>query len=135
MASKLAQNESTEEIILSALKQRAISGLVTDGSVRDTDEILDYGSPALHSPQQPVRPSCHAALGMQRRRSSFPGTTVRPEMVNCWRQGWCYVVPRRSEGILPGSLTGREEIEVTVKEGAHHEPRTPGKAPSRERKD
>lgn len=33
------------------LKQREIGGLVTDGSVRDTDEIINYGFPvgiALH---------------------------------------------------------------------------------------
>ena len=27
------------------LKQRDIGGLVTDGSVRDTDEIINYGFP------------------------------------------------------------------------------------------
>ena len=27
------------------LKQREIGGLVTDGSVRDTDEIINYGFP------------------------------------------------------------------------------------------
>ena len=29
------------------LKQRAIGGLVTDGSVRDTDEIINYGFPCF----------------------------------------------------------------------------------------
>jgi regulator of RNase E activity RraA len=29
------------------LKQRAIGGLVTNGSVRDTDEVLNYGFPCF----------------------------------------------------------------------------------------
>ena len=33
------------------LKQREIGGLVTDGSVRDTDEIINYGFPvSFYSP-------------------------------------------------------------------------------------
>ena len=49
------------------LKQREIGGLVTDGSVRDTDEIINYGFPvstlyiyndrcifALHGPENNI---------------------------------------------------------------------------------
>lgn len=36
------------------LKQRQIGGLVTDGSVRDTDEIINYGFPVSSFPRDTV---------------------------------------------------------------------------------
>ena len=38
------------------LAQRKVGGLVTDGSVRDTDEILGYGFPVWYAPPCSYRP-------------------------------------------------------------------------------
>jgi hypothetical protein len=52
---------------VSAPFQLNIGGLVTDGSVRDTDEIINYGFPCAGTQHHGVSEGCHAAAGMQRR--------------------------------------------------------------------
>ena len=60
------------------LKQREIGGLVTDGSVRDTDEIINYGFPcfsysttARQGPAAMQPWECNGVV-------SVSGTVVRP---------------------------------------------------------
>lgn len=75
------------------LKQRAIGGLVTDGSVRDTDEIINYGFPcfaygttARQGPAAMQPWECNGVI-------SVSGTTVRPGDAIVGDQDGVVVVP------------------------------------------
>ena len=64
------------------LKQLGVGGLVTDGSVRDTDEILSYGFPTWSfstTPKQGARPpSCRRTAAAQPASPPPPPSPLRP---------------------------------------------------------
>lgn len=109
------------------LKQRAIGGLVTNGSVRDTDEVLGYGFPTFsHSVT-----ACQGPAAMQPWRCNevvnMNGTVVRPGDAIIGDQDGVVVVPAKVAEKVYSIAHGREVIEVIVKEELTKNPGPPGK--------
>ncbi|GMI51874.1 hypothetical protein ScalyP_jg5245 [Parmales sp. scaly parma] len=109
------------------LMQRNIGGLVTDGSVRDTDEILGYGFPtycvsstAKQGPQTMQPWECNGVLNVG-------GVVVRPGDIIVGDQDGVVVVPAAVATTVEKIARGREEIEVIVKEELTKNPGPPGK--------
>lgn len=109
------------------LKQRNIGGLVTDGSVRDTDEIIDYGFPCFsHTTTARQGPAamqpweCNGVI-------SVSGTVVRPGDAIVGDQDGVVVVPAKVAEMVYSIAHGREEIEEIVKEELTKNPGPPGK--------
>lgn len=108
------------------LKQRNIGGLVTDGSVRDTDEIINYGFPcfsysttARQGPafMQPWK--CNDVV-------SVGGIAVRPGDAIVGDQDGVVVVPAKVAEKVYSIAHGREEIEEIIKEELTKTPGPPG---------
>jgi hypothetical protein len=108
------------------LKQREIGGLVTDGSVRDTDEIIDYGFPcfsysttARQGPayMQPWKCNDVVCVG---------GVSVRPGDAIVGDQDGVVVVPAKVAETVYNIAHGREEIEGLIKEELTKNPGPPG---------
>lgn len=109
------------------LKQLAIGGLVTDGSVRDTDEIINYGFPcfaysttARQGPAAMQPWECNGII-------SCSGVTVRPGDAIVGDQDGVVVVPAAVAEKVYGIAHGREVIEGIVKEELTKNPGPPGK--------
>ena len=109
------------------LKQRSIGGLVTDGSVRDTDEIINYGFPcfsyATTARQGPAAMQPWECNGVV----SVSGTVVRPRDAIVGDQDGVVVVPAKVAEMVYSIAHGREEIEDIVKEELTKNPGPPGK--------
>lgn len=108
------------------LKQRAIGGLVTDGSVRDTDEIINYGFPtfsysttARQGPafMQPWKCNDIVNIG---------GISVRPGDAIVGDQDGVVCVPAKVAEKVYSIAHGREEIEEIIKEELIKNPGPPG---------
>jgi regulator of RNase E activity RraA len=109
------------------LKQREIGGLVTDGSVRDTDEIIDYGFPcfsysttARQGPAAMQPWECNGVV-------SVSGVTVRPGDAIVGDQDGVVCVPAKVAETVYSIAHGREVIEDIVKEELTKNPGPPGK--------
>lgn len=109
------------------LKQRAIGGLVTDGSVRDTDEIINYGFPcfsysttARQGPAAMQPWECNGVI-------SVSGVTVRPGDAIIGDQDGVVCVPAKVAEKVYNIAHGREVIEDIVKEELIKNPGPPGK--------
>lgn len=109
------------------LKQREIGGLVTDGSVRDTDEIINYGFPCFsHSTTARQGPAamqpweCNGVI-------SVSGTVVRPGDAIVGDQDGVVVVPAKAAEKVFNIAHGREVIEEIIKEELVNNPGPPGK--------
>lgn len=109
------------------LKQREIGGLVTDGSVRDTDEIINYGFPCFsHSTTARQGPAamqpweCNGVV-------SLSGTTVRPGDAVIGDQDGVVVVPAKVAEKVYSIAHGREVIEDIIKEELVNNPGPPGR--------
>lgn len=109
------------------LKQREIGGLVTDGSVRDTDEIINYGFPCFsHSTTARQGPAamqpweCNGVI-------SVSGTTVRPGDAIVGDQDGVVVVPAKVADTVYSIAHGREVIEEIIKEELIKNPGPPGR--------
>jgi regulator of RNase E activity RraA len=109
------------------LKQRAIGGLVTDGSVRDTDEIINYGFPcfaysttARQGPAAMQPWECNGVIAVS-------GVTVRPGDAVIGDQDGVVVVPAAVAEKVYHIAHGREVIEDIVKEELTKNPGPPGK--------
>lgn len=109
------------------LKQLAIGGLVTDGSVRDTDEIINYGFPcfaysttARQGPAAMQPWECNGVI-------SCDGVTVRPGDAVIGDQDGVVVVPAAAADKVYNIAHGREVIEGIVKEELTMNPGPPGK--------
>lgn len=109
------------------LKQLQIGGLVTDGSVRDTDEIINYGFPCFSysttarqgpAAMQPWR--CNEVI-------NCGGITVRPGDAVVGDQDGVVVVPAAVAETVYSIAHGREVIEEIVKEELMKNPGPPGK--------
>eukprot|EP00591_Stephanopyxis_turris_P002450 CAMPEP_0195514228 /NCGR_PEP_ID=MMETSP0794_2-20130614/5676_1 /TAXON_ID=515487 /ORGANISM="Stephanopyxis turris, Strain CCMP 815" /LENGTH=286 /DNA_ID=CAMNT_0040642427 /DNA_START=57 /DNA_END=917 /DNA_ORIENTATION=+ len=109
------------------LKQLKIGGLVTDGSVRDTDEIINYGFPCFsHSTTARQGPAamqpweCNGVVELS-------GVTVRPGDAIVGDQDGVVVVPAKVAPMVYDIAHGREVIEEIVKEELIKNPGPPGK--------
>mmetsp|Transcript_19674 Transcript_19674/g.67791 ORF Transcript_19674/g.67791 Transcript_19674/m.67791 type:complete len:185 (-) Transcript_19674:362-916(-) len=109
------------------LKQLAIGGLVTDGSVRDTDELLKYGFPVFSFSTTPrqgpavMQPwECNGVI-------TCGGVAVRPGDAIVGDQDGVVVVPASAVDRVYSIAHGREVIEVIVKEELTANPGPPGK--------
>jgi regulator of RNase E activity RraA len=109
------------------LKQLNVGGLVTDGSVRDTDEIINYGFPCFSfsttarqgpAAMQPWR--CNEVVNIS-------GVTVRPGDAIIGDQDGVVCVPAKVAETVYSIAHGREVIEVIVKEELTKNPGPPGK--------
>lgn len=109
------------------LKQLNIGGLVTDGSVRDTDEIINYGFPcfsysttARQGPafMQPWK--CNDVI-------TVGGIVVRPGDAIVGDQDGVVVVPAKVAETVYSIAHGREVIEGLIKEELTNNPGPPGK--------
>lgn len=109
------------------LKQLNIGGLVTDGSVRDTDELLNYGFPVFSystTPRQgPAVMQPWEAQGL----ITCGGVAVRPGDAIIGDQDGVVVVPAKVAEKVYSIAHGREVIEVIIKEELTQNPGPPGK--------
>jgi len=109
------------------LKQLAIGGLVTDGSVRDTDELLSYGFPVFSYSTTPkqgpaaMQPwECDGVIECGK-------VVVRPGDAIIGDQDGVVVVPASHAQQVYDIAHGREEVEVIIKEELVKNPGPPGK--------
>jgi len=109
------------------LKQLGLGGLVTDGSVRDTDEIINYGFPcfahgttARQGPAAMQPWECNGVINVS-------GVTVRPGDAIVGDQDGVVVVPAKVAETVYSIAHGREQIEEIVKEELTKNPGPPGK--------
>jgi len=109
------------------LKQLALNGLVTNGSVRDTDEIMDYGfgcyatgSTAKQGPQR-MQPWEEGGI------VNLDGTVIRPGDAIIGDQDGVVCVPAAVAETVYSIAHGREQIEEIVKEELIKNPGPPGK--------
>lgn len=109
------------------LKQLQLGGLVTDGSVRDTDEIINYGFPcfahgttARQGPAAMQPWECNGVINIS-------GVTVRPGDVIVGDQDGVVVVPASVAEKVYSIAHGREVIEGIIKEELTKNPGPPGK--------
>lgn len=109
------------------LKQVGLNGLVTDGSVRDTDEILGYGfgcfsysTTAKQGPAAMQPWECNGVI-------NCGGVAVRPGDAIVGDQDGVVVVPAKVAEKVYSIAHGREEIEEIVKEELTKNPGPPGK--------
>lgn len=109
------------------LKQLNVGGLVTDGSVRDTDEILSYGFPVFSfsttAKQGPaiMQPwECNGVIECGK-------VVVRPGDAIVGDQDGVVVVPAAAAQQVYDIAHGREEIEGIIKEELVKNPGPPGK--------
>ena len=109
------------------LKQLGIGGLVTDGSVRDTDELISYGFPVFSystTPRQgPAVMQPWEAQGL----INCGGVAVRPGDAVVGDQDGVVVVPAKVVDTVYSIAHGREVIEEIVKEELTKNPGPPGK--------
>ena len=116
------------------LKQRAIGGLVTDGSVRDTDEIINYGFPcfsygvtARQGPAAMQPWECNGVISMNTGTTGRPPVVVRPGDAIVGDQDGVVVVPAKVAEKVYSIAHGREVIEEIVKEQLIIEQCPPGR--------
>jgi len=109
------------------LKQLGIGGLVTDGSVRDTDELLSYGFPVFSYSTTPkqgpaaMQPwECDGVIECGK-------VVVRPGDAIIGDQDGVVCVPASHAQQVYDIAHGREEIEVIIKEELVKNPGPPGK--------
>lgn len=109
------------------LKQLDVGGLVTDGSVRDTDELLGYGFPVFSYSTTPkqgpaaMQPwECNGVI-------NCGGVSVRPGDAIIGDQDGVVVVPAKAAEKVYSIAHGREVIEVIIKEELVKNPGPPGK--------
>ena len=109
------------------LKQLAIGGLVTDGSVRDTDELLSYGFPVFSYSTTPkqgpaaMQPwECNGVV-------ACGGVVVRPGDAVVGDQDGVVVVPAAVAQQVYDIAHSREQIEEVIKAGLIANPGRPGR--------
>jgi regulator of RNase E activity RraA len=115
-----------------ALKQRQVGGLVTDvktdGSVRDTDELLNYGFPVFSYSTTPkqgpaaMQPwECNGVISCGRVAVRPGGDAIIGD------QDGVVCVPASHAQQVYDIAHGREAIEVIIKEELIKNPGSPGK--------
>jgi len=109
------------------LAQRQVGGLVTDGSVRDTDVLLEYGFPVFSHSTTPrqgphaMQPwECNSVL-------NCGGVSIRPGDAIVGDQDGVVVVPAAIAQEVHDIAHSREEIENVIKAQLEYEKCPPGK--------
>lgn len=109
------------------LAQRNVGGLVTDGSVRDTDELIEYGFPVFsHSTTAKQGPAvmqpwaCNDVI-------TCGNVSVRPGDAIVGDQDGVVVVPEKLVEEVIRVAEEREEVEVIIKDELRKNPGPPGK--------
>eukprot|EP00951_Prasinocladus_malaysianus_P045418 scaffold604294_cov38-Prasinocladus_malaysianus.AAC.1 len=109
------------------LKQLNVGGLVTDGSVRDTDVLLEYGFPVYSYSTTPRQgPHAHQPWACNT-VINCGGVTVRPGDAIIGDQDGVIVVPAAVAEEVYDIAHSREVIEEIVKEELVKNPGPPGK--------
>ena len=109
------------------LAQKKCAGLVTDGSVRDTDALIEYGFPVYsHSTTPKQGPNAHwpwETNGI----IQCGGVVVRPGDAVVGDQDGVVVVPAAVAQQVYDIAHSREQVETIVKEELSKNPGPPGK--------
>ena len=108
------------------LKQLMIGGLVTDGSVRDTDELLNYGFPVFSYSTTPRQGPAVMQPWAAQTLINCGGVTVRPGDGIIGDQDGVVVVPAKVAEKVYSIAHGREVIEEIVKAELTKNPGPPG---------
>ena len=108
------------------LKQLAIGGLVTDGSVRDTDELLHYGFPVFSYSTTPRQGPAVMQPWAAQTLINCGGVAVRPGDAVVGDQDGVVVVPAKVAEKVYSIAHGREVIEDIVKTELIKNPGPPG---------
>jgi NADPH2:quinone reductase len=109
------------------LMQRDVGGLVTDGSVRDTDELLGYGFPVFSYSTTPKQGPAAMQPWQANGVIECGGVVVRPGDAIIGDQDGVVCVPASHAQEVYDRAHGREEIEVIIKEELTKNPGPPGK--------
>mmetsp|Transcript_4334 Transcript_4334/g.14373 ORF Transcript_4334/g.14373 Transcript_4334/m.14373 type:complete len:277 (-) Transcript_4334:1184-2014(-) len=108
------------------LKQLAVGGLVTDGSVRDTDELLSYGFPVFSYSTTPRQGPAAMQPWAAQTLITCGGVAVRPGDAIVGDQDGVVVVPAKVADKVYSIAHGREVIEEIVKDELTKNPGPPG---------
>ena len=109
------------------LKQLGVSGLVTDGSVRDTDELLTYGFGCFSYSTTPKQGPAAMQPWSVNDVINCGGVSVRPGDAIIGDQDGVVVVPAAVAADVYSIAYGREQIEEIIKEELTQNPGPPGK--------
>ena len=109
------------------LAQLKVGGLVTDGSVRDTAELKDYGFPVFaHSSTAKQGPAVMQPWGVNE-VISCGGVAVRPGDAIIGDNDGVVVVPAAMADRVLEIAAEREEVEQVIKTELRKNPGSPGK--------
>ena len=109
------------------LAQLKVGGLVTDGSVRDTAELKDYGFPVFaHSSTAKQGPAVMQPWGVNE-VISCGGVVVRPGDAIVGDDDGVVVVPAVMADRVLEIAAEREEVEQVIKKELRKNPGSPGK--------
>ena len=109
------------------LKQNAVGGLVTDGSVRDTDELINYGFPVFSFSTTPKQGPAAMQPWQANAVINCGGVVVRPGDAVVGDQDGVVVVPASVAAEVYDIAHAREEIEAVIKTELETNPGPPGK--------
>jgi len=101
------------EIMTEAAQQRGITGLVTDGAVRDTDKIAEMGFPVF-SQGISIKGTTKACLGTINHSITFEGVEVEPGDLIVGDSDGVVVVARRDVPDILEEAKKREEKEKGI---------------------
>lgn len=109
------------------LMQRGCAGLVTDGSVRDTNALLSYGFPVYsHSTTANQGPAAMQPWAVNE-VINVGGVAVRPGDFIVGDQDGVVVVPQKIAPDVLRIAQEREEVEDVIKEALIVNPGSPGR--------
>lgn len=109
------------------LKQRSVAGVVTDGSVRDTAQLREYGLPVFaHASTAKQGPAVMQPWAVND-VISCGGVVVRPGDVIVGDDDGVVVVPATMAEAVLETAVEREAIEQVIKKELERNPGSPGK--------
>lgn len=109
------------------LMQRKAAGIVTDGSVRDTEQLREYGFPVFaHSSTAKQGPGIMQPWGVNE-VISCGGVVVRPGDVVVGDDDGVVVVPALMADRVLEAAVEREAVEQVIKKELERHPGSPGK--------
>jgi NADPH2:quinone reductase len=109
------------------LKQLGVGGLVTDGSVRDTDELISYGFPVFSYSTTPKQGPAFMQPWECNGVVNCGGVVVRPGDAIVGDQDGVVVVPAAAAEQVYEIAHGREVIEGVIKDELIKNPGPPGR--------
>ena len=109
------------------LAQRKVGGLVTNGSVRDTHILREYGFPVFsHSTTAKQGPAVMQPWGLNE-VIECGDVSVRPNDIILGDDDGVVVIPRSMAETVVRVASEREEIENIIREELQRNPGSPGK--------